>query len=537
MFLREYYDILKDLYSSIEVVLDGQVEFAEFAQSVSFCDIHFGDLATNIALQKSKLLNLHPRDLAQQVVNQINKDGRFATSEVAGPGFINIRLHEKSYIKLFQALEAEFYTSQIGNGRRVNLEFISANPTGPLVLVNAWGGYYGDILASCYQSQGYEVQREYYLNDGGNQITQLGRAVQRAAGAKFSSEQAKELYRGEYIDSLAVEFIKDYGDANSLIQADPQEVGDKAQAQILEQYIKPTLKRLGINHDKVYPETQLDNQTTIERLRQAGAILEKEGAIWLSGEKAGLDKDEVLVRSTDGQETYFLKDITYQLTKLEDRRFDRAITIVGPDHHGQEQRLLAALRLLGHDGFVPLWTQTVRLTKDGQEFKMSKRRGNYIVLDEFLDIVPTDTARFFFALRDTNSHLDLDLDLLATQNKHNPLFYVMYSYVRAGSVLDKVDAVDEPSEIELDETQKQILRSFIEIAQLIGQTTETQQVHHVLHKMIEVARYFHDWYENNPVINEGDGDLRRSRIYFLQKYRIALATLFDLIGIEAQEKM
>lgn len=537
MFLRKYQDILKDLHSSIEVVLGGQAEFAEFAQSVSFCDIRFGDLATNIALQKSKLLKRHPRDLAQQVVDQINKDGRFAISEVAGPGFINIRLHEDSYIGLFQALEAEFYTSQVGNGQRVNVEFISANPTGPLVLVNAWGGFYGDILASCYQSQGYEVQREYYLNDGGNQITQLGRAIQQAAGAKFSVEQAKELYRGEYIDNLAVKLTNEYGNTNSLVQAVPQEVGDRAQALILAEYIKPTLRRLGITHDKVYPETQLDNRVTIERLRQVGAIIEKEGAIWLSGEKAGLDKDEVLVRSTDGQETYFLKDITYQLTKLEDRHFDRAITIVGPDHHGQEQRLLAALRLLGHDGFVPLWTQTVRLIKDGQEFKMSKRRGNYIILDEFLDIVPTDTARFFFALRDTNSHLDLDLDLLATQNKHNPLFYIMYSYVRAGSVLDKVDAVDEPSVIELGDTQKQILLSFIEIAQLVEQATETQQVHHILHKMIEVARYFHDWYENNPVLNESDNSLRRSRIYFLQKYRIALATLFDLIGIEAQGKM
>ncbi len=535
--MQKYHDILEDLRLSVQKILDEEIDLIDIIQSVSFCDMRFGDLATNIALKKAKKNHLNPRQLAEKLVEQINQDGKFKLCEVAGPGFVNLRLREGAYQDLLRALKPGFYTSSRGDGRRVNVEYISANPTGPLVLVNAWGGYYGDILASCYTSQGYEVTREYYLNDGGNQIAQLGRAVQQAAGAKFSAEESAELYRGEYIDELADDFSKSYGGSENVLLADPHEVGDKAQAVILERHIKPTLSRLGIHHDEIYPETHLDNQVTIERLRQVGAILEKDGAIWLSGEKAGLDKDEVLVRSTDGQETYFLKDISYQLTKLETRRFDTAITIVGPDHHGQEQRLVAALRLLEHDGFVPLWTQTVRLTKDGQEFKMSKRRGNYIVLDEFLDIVPSDTARFFFAMRDTNSHFDLDLDLIAAQNKHNPLFYVMYSYVRAHSVLQKFGAVAEPSNIQLDIEQKQILRSFVEVADLIEQATRTQQVHSVLHKMIEIARYFHDWYEKNPVLREENEAVRHSRAYFVQQYRDALASLFELIAIKPQERM
>lgn len=537
MFLQSYQEILDKLRIGVEKALGEELELAELVQSVSFCDMQFGDIATNIALQKAKKLGVNPRELAEKIVHEVASGGNFASAEVAGPGFVNIRLHEADYGHLLSQLKPGFYTSEKGAGRRVNVEFISANPTGPLVLVNAWGGYYGDILASLYASQGYEVAREYYLNDGGNQIAQLGRAVQQAAGAEFSEEEAAELYRGPYIDALASDLAEEFLGKDALIAADPQAVGDKAQAVILENHIKPTLQRLGIHHDEIYPESQLDNQATIERLRQVGAILEKDGAIWLSGEKAGLDKDEVLVRSTDGQETYFLKDISYQLTKLEDRRFDMAITIVGPDHHGQEQRLLAALSLLGHDGFVPLWTQTVRLTKDGQEYKMSKRRGNYIVLDDFLDLVPSQTARFFFAMRDTNGHFDMDLDLVASQNKHNPLFYVMYSYVRANSVLTKFGEVSVPDEIRLDSEQKQILRSFIEISELIEQATVNQQVHSVLHRTIETARYFHDWYEKNPVIKESDEAVRMGRAYFVLKYRDALASLFELIGIAPQERM
>ncbi|MDQ5944203.1 MAG: Arginine--tRNA ligase [Patescibacteria group bacterium] len=537
MFLDSYQEILDKLRSGVEKALGEELESSELSQSVSFCDMSFGDLATNIALQKAKKLGMNPRELAETIVQGLINGGDFASAEVAGPGFVNIRLLETDYSRLLTELKPGFFTSEKGAGRRVNVEFISANPTGPLVLVNAWGGYYGDILASLYASQGYEVAREYYLNDGGNQIAQLGRAVQQAAGAEFSEEEAAELYRGPYVDALAKDLSEEFAGTDGLISADPQNVGDKAQAIILAQFIKPTLQRLGIHHDEIYPESRLDNQATIERLRQAGAILEKDGAVWLSGEKAGLDKDEVLVRSTDGQETYFLKDISYQLTKLEDRRFDTAITIVGPDHHGQEQRLLAALSLLGHDGFVPLWTQTVRLTKDGQEYKMSKRRGNYIVLDEFLDMVPSQTARFFFAMRDTNSHFDMDLDLVASQNKHNPLFYVMYSYVRANSVLAKFGDVSMPNELHLDNEQKQILRTFIEISELIEQATVTQQVHSVLHRMIETARYFHDWYEKNPVIKEPNDEVRMGRAYFVLKYRDALASLFGLIGIEPQDKM
>jgi arginyl-tRNA synthetase len=537
MILKNYQNILNPLGIVAKQVF-GDISPEEVMSSVSFCDTQFGDISTNLAMKKASQTGQAPRELAQKLASALEEGGEYATCEVAGAGFVNIRLKDRDYANLLSNLDANFYKSQSGKGKRVNVEFISANPTGPLVLVNAWGGYYGDILASFFTSQGYEVTREYYLNDGGRQIFQLGRALQQAVGVKFDDETAAELYRGEYIDELAGDLVREYGSDAELKTADAGEIGDKAQAIILDNYIKPTLERMGIHHDVIYKETSLDNRTTLTRLGKVSAILKKDDAIWLNGERAGLEKDEVLVRSTDQEDTYFLKDISYQLGKLEERKYDLAITIVGPDHHGQEKRLIAALRLLGHENFVPLWTQTVRLTKDGQEFKMSKRRGNYILLDDFFDSVSAQTARFFFAMRDTRSHFDIDLDLITAQNKHNPMFYVMYSYARASSVLSKLaEDSDKQANYRLDDVQKAIIKSFVELANLVQQSTTNYQVHPVLHQMIEIARGFHEWYENNPVISEKDLVLRASRVEFVKRYRDALGGALKLIGIEPQANM
>lgn len=490
-------------------------------------------------MTQARLFQLSPREVADRLAAELSSSDVFSAVEVAGPGFINIRLAPQVWTALFDDLSQDgLFESTSGQGKRVNIEFISANPTGPLVLVNAWGGYYGDILARVYAAQGYTVTREYYLNDGGNQIAQLGRAIQQAAGKVFTEEESAVLYRGEYVDRLAERFSDVYGGADALLLADPQVVGDRVQAVIFDEMILPTLQRLNIHHDVVTPETTLDNQTTLHRLESAGAVIKKDGATWLSAEEAGLPQDEVLVRSTDNQETYFLKDISYQLGKLEDRSFDVAITIVGPDHHGQEQRLLAALKLLGVGGFVPLWTQTVRLLRDGQEFKMSKRRGNYILLDEFLDQVPSDTARFFFAMRDTNSHFDLDLDLLTVQAKHNPLYYVMYAYVRSLSVLSKAEVTTQLpfAPAELTTLERSLIRKVIELDEKVRSVTTTQSIHPILHNLIQFASIFHDWYEQNPVLTS-TGEVRQNRLALVQRSSRVIAATLKLIGITPIEKM
>ena len=511
-------------------------------RSFSFCDPKFGDFASNIALQQAKILGKSPRDIAQTLADQFEISSVVDRAEVAGPGFLNIYLHADVWGTFLKSMNEHYYLSDSGQGQRVNIEFISANPTGPLVLVNAWNGFYGDVLARLYASQGYEVTREYYLNDGGNQIAQLGRAVQQAAGKTFAEEVSAELYRGSYIDALAERFTEQYGSQDTVRSMDPSELGDSAQKIIFAEYIQPTLTKLGIVFDEVYPESILDNRATVERLAGVGAVIHKEGAVWLDAEKAGLEQDEVLVRSTDKQDTYFLKDISYQYGKLVDRKYDRAITIVGPDHHGQEKRLLAALKLLGLESFVPLWTQTVRLIKDGAEFKMSKRRGTYILLDELLEMVPVETARFFFAMRDTNSHFDLDLDIIAAQNKHNPLYYVMYAYVRMQSVLSKAEAQAVPLDVQGDcvyrvrEGDRALVRKVVELRQIIASSVVSHQVHPVFHALIDFANLFHDWYERHPILKADEND-RTQRLLLIAQLRRVLQGTFELIGITPIDRM
>ena len=515
----------------------GELGAAAAQSSISFCEIEFGDFASNLALSQARLLSKSPREIADAFVAILSENEDILSAEVAGPGFINVRLAKSAWADYANDLSKDFFRRP-STGKKVNVEFVSANPTGPLVLVNAWGGYYGDVLANIYDSQGWAVTREYYLNNGGNQIAQLGRAVQQAAGKAFTEEESAELYRGPYIDTLAAEMIADRGSAQAVCEAEPQEVGDVAQERIFETLIKPTLKRLQIQFDVVTPETTLDNPRTLERLRKAGAIIEEDGATWLSGATAGLEQNEVLVRSYDKQETYFLKDITYQASKLEERGFDRAITIVGPDHHGQERRLLAALAALGIDGFVPLWTQAVRLIKDGEEFKMSKRRGNYIVLDDFLEKVPSDTARFFFAMRDPSSHFDLDLDVVTAQNKHNPLFYVMYAYVRSQSVLAKAETKAGRVSAELlDQVEVSLFRTIIDLDQKIANAISSHQVNSVLHGFIGLASLYHDWYEQHPILKAESDELLAHRLALVTQYATVCRGLFELIGITPLENM
>jgi len=515
----------------------GELDDAAAQSSISFCEIEFGDFASNLALSQAKQLSKSPREIADAFVAILSENEEILSAKVAGPGFINVRLAKSVWADYANDLSKDFFRRP-STGKKVNVEFVSANPTGPLVLVNAWGGYYGDVLANIYDSQGWAVTREYYLNNGGNQIAQLGRAVQQAAGKAFTEEESAELYRGPYIDTLAAEMIADRGSAQAVCEAEPQEVGDVAQERIFETLIKPTLKRLQIQFDVVTPETTLDNPRTLERLRKAGAIIEEDGATWLSGATAGLEQNEVLVRSYDKQETYFLKDITYQASKLEERGFDRAITIVGPDHHGAEKRLLAALAALGMDGFVPLWTQAVRLIKDGEEFKMSKRRGNYIVLDDFLEKVPSDTARFFFAMRDPSSHFDLDLDVVTAQNKHNPLFYVMYAYVRSQSVLAKAETkAGRVSAGLLDQVEVNLFRTIIDLDQKIANAISSHQVNSVLHGFIGLASLYHDWYEQHPILKAESDELLAHRLALVTQYATVCRGLFELIGITPLENM
>ncbi len=511
----------------------------DIGQSVMATDPKFGDFASNIALQLANQEKLIPLELAQKIVDHLKQDKNVMQVDVAGAGFINITLAVKYWIKFANQLSASLSSNE-GKGKKVSIEFVSANPTGPLVLVNAWQAYYGDILARVFTNCGFQTEREYYFNDTGTQILQLGRSIQSRLGQKFEKEIEEQLYKGDYVDDLAEQIRTQMGDKERVIEADPYDIGRSA-TKLLFDVIKAGLLRMGVDYDQFFSDEQVDTDKALELLEAKKAVINKDNAVWLKKEVLGTDQDRVLIRSAGRGPTYFFNDIAYQLNRLSERKFDIAITIVGPDHHAEAQYLSSALKLLGYDNFISLSTQTVRLIKDGKEVKMSKRAGTFILLDDFLNLVPSDVARFYFGSRDINSHFDFDLDEAKAQNKQNQLFYCMYAYARSGSILQKASDEAKPIGAEvnhqLSSVELNIIRQANSLSETIKSVPQTFKVHAIFHELIKFSKLFHDYYEKDRILALTDRSLQASKLAFVKVIHEYLKNIFELIGITPQDKM
>lgn len=515
------------------------LSLAEVSASVAYCDPKFGQFSTNLVFRISRAESAPAQQVAEHIIEALSQDKSVESAEFVQPGFINIQMSNQVWVEFAESINDNFLESKPSKDTSIQLEFISANPTGPLVLTNAWQGYYGDILANIYTSQGFKTSTEYLLNDGGNQIIALGKAIQQALGKDFEAEVTEDLYRGEYVDEVAGIVAKEYGSKEEIMSAEPLKIGTRAAEIIVEDYIKPDLAQLGVNFDSMFSESRLDIKKTLTRLEDAGLIKHKEGAIWIDGQKVGLDKDQVLIRSYDKGESYFVKDIAYQLERLEERGFGQTITVVGPDHHGQAIRLVNTLKVLGHDSFKEISTQTIRLIKDGKEFKMSKRKGNYILLKDFLEMVPTEAARFYFAMRDTNTHMDFDVDLVKEHSAKNPVYYSLYAYARACSIISKADGVVTREQAGLDGyelslKEKKLLLEISKLPEILYEITQNQRVHLLLHQTYEVAKAFHEYYESERVL---DSEHISEKLYFINQFRAAYQAIFRIIGVSLLEKM
>lgn len=498
------------------------------------------EFASNIALVSARRLKQPPMQLAESLAANLRTSAGVRDATAAAPGFININLEPGRWLDWLNGLTESSFSSSRGKGQRVSLEFVSANPTGPLVLTNAWQAYFGDILGRVYTSQGYTVEREYLVNDTGTQITILGKSIQAAAGKKFDREETETFYKGEYVAELARQLATDIGGNDRVSSADPFMLGQKA-ADLLLDGIKATLMRLGVAFDDFYSDSQVDNQRTLNLLQEKDATLQRDGAIWLKSDYTGTGKDEVLVRSQERGPTYFLNDISYQLNRLQDRGYELVLSVVGPDHHGQAIRLTRALNQLGYENFTMLSTQTVRLVRQGKEVKMSKRVGNFVLLDDFLDEVPGDAARFLFGSRDINTHLDFDLDVVRSQTPHNPLYYCMYAYVRAASILAKAKdgsvTVSKQVSHELNPLEMGLVRQMCQVPDVLDQIISSQRVHSLFGLFQELARRFHDYYESERILALEDAAIRASKLAFIAKLQMVFEMLFALVGVVPQEKM
>ncbi|HKM33034.1 MAG TPA: arginine--tRNA ligase, partial [Oscillospiraceae bacterium] len=411
-----------------------------------------GDLAANLAMVCAKTFKMPPRKLAEMVISEAVLDGTsFSKLEAAGPGFINLFVSDIWFSKVVSEIEqagSAYGRTNLGAGKRVLVEFVSANPTGPMHIGNARGGAIGDGLASLLEFAGYNVEREFYVNDAGNQVQKLGLSLdlRYLQLYKDNIEMPEDCYLGEDVIEHAKNFADIHGD--SFLEK-PEDVRRTA----LVNYALPlNIKRLEkdllkyrIKYDNWFLESSLHNSgkvdEIIERMKKTGYTYELDGALWFKATEFGVDKDIVLVRS-NGIPTYVVPDIAYHYDKLCTRAFDKAINVLGADHHGYTSRLRAAMKALGIEDsrldFV--LTQMVRLVRAGELVKASKRSGKAITLATLLDEVPIDAARFFFNLREVNTHLDFDLDLAVEQSSQNPVYYVQYAYARICSILSEIDA-------------------------------------------------------------------------------------------------
>lgn len=507
---------------------------ADVKPEVTYPEPKFGDFSTNVALRLASELDQAPQAVAGKIAAQLTA-GDILSAEVAGPGFINITMKPDFWAAKANKINKQFAISSLGKGKKVQVEFISANPTGPLTLGNARGGFIGDVLSNVLQQAGFTVVREYYFNDAGTQISKLVESVKAEAGLIDVKERQ---YRGEYIQELAVEF-------KHQLDKQPEENLKKLLTQaIFERHIKPTVDQMGIKFDVWFNESDLISDGTfdqvMEKLRQQGLVEEKDGAVWLkTGAHGDTREARVLVKNT-GEPTYLAADIAYHANIFAKRGFDLAIKELGPDHIAQFPSLLAAVRALypGQE-LQMVGHQQLRLIREGREFKMSKRLGQYVTVQALLDEVGADVARFLMLMRDSSTHMDFDLKLAREQSQKNPYYYVMYAYARAHSILAeaakqrlapaaKLTGVSEP--------EKQLLKHLLKLPGLVEQIARTHEVHKLTFWGMETAKLFHDYYESERVIS---ADRRQSaeKLLLIERFITVMDTYFDLMGLTPHAKM
>lgn len=515
-----------------------------------------GDLASNVAMVSAKAFKLAPRKIAEIITKYIELEGtNLERCEIAGPGFINFFYSQSYYTSVIREIEekgADYGKSDFGQGKRILVEFVSANPTGPMHIGNARGGALGDSLASVLSAAGYDVNREFYVNDAGNQIEKFGTSleVRYLQLYKDGVELPEDAYHGQDIIDHAKNFAEIYGD--KYVDADQTE-----RRKALVEYALPLniaqleadLGKYRIKYDRWYKESTLHQSGAVAKivslLKEKGHTYEQEGATWFKATDFGADKDFVLVRS-NGIPTYVVPDIAYHYDKLVTRGYDTAIDVLGADHHGYIPRLKAALTALGVDAsrLDAVLMQMVRLVRNGEVVKASKRSGKAITLVTLLDEVPIDAARFFFNLREANTHFDFDLDLAIEQSSQNPVYYVQYAHARICNIIkglkesgitprqctdNELAMLTAPEEIELINKLSDLTGEIVSAAKDYDPTRITRYV-------IEVATLFHKFYNACRVKGE-DEALMQARLSLCLATRTVIANVLEMFKITAPEVM
>lgn len=522
-------------------------------------DTSHGDFASNAAMASARAFKSAPRKIAEALCGNLNLEGSFFERwEIAGPGFINLFLRKSWFSQVVEDILSEkedYGHSDYGKGEKVMIEFVSANPTGPMHIGNARGGALGDCLADAMKCAGFDVTKEFYVNDAGNQIVKFGRSLEARYLQLHLGENEVEFpedgYQGEDIRELAREYTELYGD--SLVKVSSAERQKALQEFGLPKNIrkmKEDLEKYRIVYDVWFLESTLHEggavQAAVDALAQKGMTYEQDGTVWYRATDFGGEKDEVLVRQ-NGIPTYFAADIAYHYNKFAVRGFQKVINVWGADHHGHVARLKGAMDAIGLDGskLDILLMQMVRLMQGGEAVRMSKRSGKAITLSNLVDEVPVDAARFFFNMREPNSTLDFDLDLAVEQSSSNPVYYVQYAHARICSILKNLAAqgiqpVEEAERRDMSlltaDEERELIRLLAKYPQEIVEASKTYDPARITRYTLDLATQFHKFY-NACRVKGVDESLMQARLGLCLAARITLRNALQLLKISAPEVM
>ncbi|MFS0821299.1 arginine--tRNA ligase [Bacillus sp. 1P02SD] len=513
-----------------------------------------GDYATNMAMQLARVAKKAPRMIAEDIVANFDKSkASIEKIEIAGPGFINFYMNNSYLTDLIPAIltAGEAYgETTVGNKQKVQVEFVSANPTGDLHLGHARGAAVGDSLSNILQKAGYDVSREYYINDAGNQINNLAKSVEarymQALGK--DAEMPEDGYHGQDIVGIGKQLAEEFGD--KYVNVDEKERFDFFREYGLKyemKKLKKDLEEYRVRFDVWYSETSLYHNGKIDRalnaLREAGHIYEEDGATWFRSTTFGDDKDRVLIKN-DGSYTYLTPDIAYHQDKL-DRGFEKLINVWGADHHGYIPRMKAAIQALGYDKdtLEVEIIQLVHLFKNGEKMKMSKRTGKAVTMRDLIEEVGLDAVRYFFAMRSSDTHLDFDLDLAVSQSNENPVYYAQYAHARICSMLRSGDemniALDGSYALEHINSEKEVdlLKKLGEFPAAVTEAAEKRIPHRITNYVNELAAALHSFYNAEKVLDQDNLEKTKARLALMKAVQITLQNSLKLIGVSAPEKM
>ena len=533
----------------------GELELSPFPEIVveKPKDEKMGDFSTNIAMTLARSESKNPKMIAESVVRYL-KNGDLSQVEIAGPGFINLKMSHEFFLQRLKNVVKQgddFGQTDVGQGTKVLIEFVSANPTGPLHVGHGRGAAVGDALARILKKSGYDLSTEYYINDVGNQMNFLGRSTwlryRELLGEAI--EFPDDHYRGEYIKDIANEIVKQKG--NEFLNKPEEEClpffRKFAKDNILKG-IQKDLTEFRVNFDNWFSEQSLYDGSSVEKaiewLKGKGHIYEKDGAVWLKSSAFNDDKDRVIVKKT-GEKTYFCSDIAYHQNKI-NRGFKKIINLMGADHHGYVPRMEAVLEAMGYDKkiFKILLIQFVSLLRAGEKVSMSTRAGEFETLKDVVSEVGVDVARYYFLMRSSDTHLDFDLELAKQETSENPVFYIQYAHARICSIFrtagEKGVVWNRSNEVDLsllvEGEEFGIIRAVLAFPEIVEKSARALEVHRISHYLLDMVSRFHGYYSRHRVISD-DKALTLARLFLLDAIRITIRNGFDLMGISAPEKM